>query len=45
MLGNPRYVLELFNQGYFYNQEFKEYLNGLKCFLESKEFNILIKYP
>lgn len=45
MLGNPRYVIELFRRGYFYSKDFKDYINGLKCFLKKPELLRLVKYP
>lgn len=45
MLGNPRYVVALYERGYFYSKDFKEYLNGLKYFLRKPDLMRLIKYP
>jgi hypothetical protein len=45
MLGNPKYVICLFSQGYFYSKDFKDYIKGLKCFLEKLELMRLLKYP
>lgn len=45
MLGDPRYVIALHEKGYFYNKDFREYLNGLKCFLRNMMLRRLIKFP
>lgn len=45
MLGNPRYVVSLYDLGYFYNKDFKDYLNGLKVYLKKPDLLQLIKYP
>jgi hypothetical protein len=45
MLGNPRYVLSLYFFGYFYSEDFNDYIKGLKCFLVKPELMRLIKYP
>lgn len=45
MLGNPRYVTSLHELGYFYNKDFKDYINGLKVFLKRPNLFKLIKFP
>lgn len=45
MLGNPRYVTTLFDMGYFYNEDFRDYIQGLKVFLKKPELIRLVKYP
>lgn len=45
MLGNPRYVTTLFDMGYLYNEDFWDYIRGLKVFLKKPELIRLVKYP
>jgi hypothetical protein len=45
MLGNPNYVMCLLQRGYLYSKDFKDYINGLKCFLKKPELMRLIKFP
>ena len=47
LLGNPKYIIELVNRGYFYNQDFINYLHQLKqtFYKLESEFLHLIKYP
>ncbi len=45
MLGNPRYVTNLFDLGYFFDQEFKDYISSLKCYLKKPRLMKMIKFP
>ena len=44
MLADPRYVFDLIKRGYFHNEKFRSYINGLK-YLYRPEFFKLVKYP
>jgi hypothetical protein len=44
MLANPRYIVDLFDRGYFYSPDFREYISKLKCFLKSTKLRKLINY-
>jgi hypothetical protein len=44
MLGNPRYIIDLYERGYFYSADFKDYINGLKCFIKSPSMMKLIRH-
>jgi hypothetical protein len=44
MLANPRYIVDLFDRGYFYSPHFKEYISKLKIFLKSTKLRKLIRY-
>ena len=44
MLANPRYIVDLFDRGYFYSHDFKQYVNGLKCFLQLPKLRKLVRH-
>jgi|688.fasta_scaffold1221561_1 hypothetical protein len=41
---NVRYIIDLYERGYFYSADFKDYINGLKCFIKSPNMMKLIRY-